>query len=143
MKRRNQRGAVLVVSLLLLTVMTMLVISSVNTGTINLRILNNMRAQQEAQAITQLAVEEFVSEPTNFDPPQSATVTKGDHTVTITEPQCVATRPADGYSAKWGLTPEDTTWEFEATISHTEGAGASIQQGVEIRMPADSCPGSA
>lgn len=143
MPYRRQKGAVLVVSLLLLTVMTLLVVSAINTGTINLRILDNTRAEQEAQAVTQLAVDNFVSEPTNFDPPQSKTVTKTKYTVTITEPVCVATRPADGYSAKWGLSPEDVTWEFTATLNHDSGAAATMEQGVEIRMPAGFCPGAA
>lgn len=143
MARYRQRGAVLVVSLLLLTVLTMLVIATVNTGTINLRIVDNFRSQQEAEAFTQVAVNDFLSDIQNFEtPPTSDTEYNIDgHTVMVGAPDCVNTRPADGYSAKWGLTPEDTTWEFDATM--TDGAGgaqATIRQGVEIRMPADSCP---
>lgn len=142
MTRPNrQRGMVMVVSLLLLTVMTLLVLSSINTGTINLRILSNMQSKQEAEAVTQLAVDEFVSDEANFDPPQSATVENGNYTVDISEPQCVAAKPASGYSARWGLAPEDATWEFEATL--TSGGEAIVGQGVEIRMPAGNCPGAA
>lgn len=137
--RRRQQGMVLVVALLLLSVMTLLVLSSINISTINLRILDNMRAKQEAEALTQVAINRFVGDESNFDPPTDATYTLDGSTVTISTPQCVATRPADGYSAKWDLSPEDVTWEFEAKIDYTGSADTTISQGVEIRMPAGSC----
>lgn len=138
----NQRGAVLVVSLLLLLVMTMLVISTVNTGTINLRIVDNMRARQDAEAVTQVAANQFLSDGGNFmSPTAGAVITVDGHDVTVTAPECVDARPATGYTATWELTPDDTTWEFDATIDNGDsGARASMRQGVEIRMPAGSCP---
>lgn len=138
----RQRGAVLVVSLLLLLVMTMLVVSTVNTGTINLRIVDNMRSRQDAEAVTQVAVNEFMSSGGNFVTPTSgATITVDGHDITVTAPECVDARPATGYTATWALTPEDTTWEFDATITDGDnGARATIRQGVQIRMPAGSCP---
>lgn len=142
MPSSHQRGAVLVISLLLLLVMTMLVISTINTGTINLRIVDNMRSRQHAEAVTQVAANEFMSDGANFVSPTSgATITVDGHAITLTAPECVDARPATGYTATWELTPEDTTWEYDATITDgDDGAQATMRQGVEIRMPADSCP---
>lgn len=142
MPSRDQRGAVMVVSLLLLLVMTMLVVSSVNTGTVNLRIVDNMRARQDAQAVTQVAANEYMSDGGNFVAPTSgATITVDGHQVTVTAPECVDARPATGYTATWDLTPDDTTWEYDATITDGDnGAAATLRQGVQIRMPAGSCP---
>lgn len=142
MPSSNQRGAVLVVSLLLLLVMTMLVVSAVNTGTVNLRIVDNMRASQDAQAVTQVASNEFMSDGDNFVAPTSGDTLEVDgHEVTLTAPECVDARPATGYTATWDLTPDDTTWEYDAEITDGDnGARATLRQGVEIRMPAGSCP---
>lgn len=142
MPSRHQRGAVMVVSLLLLLVMTMLVVSSVNTGTVNLRIVDNMRARQDAEAVTQVASNEFMSDGGNFVAPTSGdTLTVDGHEVTVTAPECVDARPATGYTATWDLTPDDTVWEFDAEITDGDnGARASVRQGVHIRMPAGSCP---
>lgn len=142
MPSSHQRGAVLVVSLLLLLVMTMLVISTVNTGTMNLRIVDNMRSRQDAEAVTQVAANEVLSAESNFVPPTSGdTITVDGHDVTVTAPECVAARPATGYTATWDLTPDDTTWEYDATMTDGDGgARATIRQGVQIRMPAGSCP---
>ncbi|MEX1080642.1 MAG: PilX N-terminal domain-containing pilus assembly protein [Halofilum sp. (in: g-proteobacteria)] len=138
---RLQSGAVLVVSLLLLTVMTLLVLSAINTGNLNMRILENTRAKQEAEAVAELAVNEFFSDPTNFDPPSGGEISKGDYTVTIKDPECVATRPAEGYTAvEDTVIPRDTTWQSRATLEHGGSADVSIVFGVEIRMPQGSCP---
>ncbi len=148
MGHQRQRGAVLVVSLLLLTVMTLLVLSAINTGTTNMRILENTRVKQEAHEIAQLAIDEFVSEPTNFDPPNTTKteITKGDYTVEITAPTCVAARPAwgdtevEGGGSGSATGKEDTTWTFEATVTAADGATAEIEQGVWIRKLVGVCP---
>lgn len=143
----KQRGAVLVVSLLILLVMTVLVVASVNTGTINLRITDNVRARFDARAIAQHGVDLVLSDVDNFSdsPPTSVNVDlDGDGTVDATveltvSPDCVHSRPADGYSAIAQIAPDDNTWEFEARYTAPDGAQATIRQGVQIRMTAGSC----
>ena len=147
MLHRSQRGAVLVASLLILLVMTMLVLASVNSSTVNMRITNNLRAQQDARSIVRLGIEGLLSDVGNFTdtPPTSVTVDldgdgSGDETVTLSSPpDCVHSRPATGYSAVAQISPEDTTWEFEATYQTDDGATATMRQGVQIRMTSGSC----
>lgn len=141
----RQRGAVLATSLMLLVVVTLLAVSSIQTGTVNLRIAENMRSTQEAKSIAQEGVNVVLSDIANFNTPAAQTIAVNDadghsHDVAVSEPACVHTQTAAGYSAKWALAPEDNTWEFIAQVTANDGAKAMIESGVKIRMTADSCP---
>lgn len=141
----GQNGAVLVTSLLMLVVVTLLAVSSIQSSTVNLRIAENMRSAQEAESIAQEGVNQVLSSSANFSTPAAQTIAVNDadgnsHNVAITEPECVHTRTASGYSAKWALAPEDNTWQFTAQVTANDGATATIENGVKIRMTADSCP---
>jgi hypothetical protein len=54
--------------MIMLVLLTLLVISAVNSGSINLRITSNMQAQDEARAVAQQAIEKFVGNYANFYP---------------------------------------------------------------------------
>lgn len=58
--RRAQSGITLVVSLIMLIVLTLLVVSAIRFGNINLRIAGNAQTQAEAEAATQVAVEQTI-----------------------------------------------------------------------------------
>ena len=57
MKHHREKGAVLVISLLMLIVLTLLAVSAINTGTINLRVAGNMQAQTRVELATRQAIE--------------------------------------------------------------------------------------
>jgi Tfp pilus assembly protein PilX len=137
----RQRGAVLVVSLLMLVVVTLLAVSSVNSGTVNLRIVDNMRAQQEAEAAAQQAIEVVLSDVINFENKVAYTDLPFNHVkVSTSAPQCLMARPSSGCSATWELCPEDTAWELVAEVApNAAGAEANLHQGVSIRLVAGSC----
>ncbi len=138
---RKQKGMVLVVSLLLLVVVTILAVSSVKMGMVNLRIVDNMQSKQRASDIVQTVNNQVLSDIAHFNNPAADSYTVSGETVTVTEPECIAARPAQGYSAKWGLAPEDTTWEYTVSMANGNNAAtASVEQGVEIRMATGSCP---
>lgn len=59
----RQRGATLIVALIMLVAMAMLGIWAFNTGTTNLRIVGNSQARAEALTATQAAVETTISSP--------------------------------------------------------------------------------
>ncbi|MDX1610253.1 MAG: PilX N-terminal domain-containing pilus assembly protein [Halofilum sp. (in: g-proteobacteria)] len=143
--RFRQRGAVLAVSLLMLVVVTLLAVASIQMGTVNLRIAENMRSSQEALSIAQEGTNVVLSDITKFTSPAAETIVVNDaqgkgHNVAISQPTCVHSQIATGYSAKWKLAPEDNTWQFTAQVTANDGATASINNGVKIRMTADSCP---
>lgn len=141
----RQRGAVLATSLMMLVVVTLLAISSIQTGTVNLRIAENMRSSQEAKSIAQEAVNQVLSDIDNFTSPAAQTLAVNDpdgnpHNVGVSAPTCVHSEVAKGYSAKWKLAPEDNTWQFTANVTANDGASATINNGVKIRMTTGSCP---
>ena len=76
----NQKGAVLLVALIMLVVFTLLALSGVNSSTASLRIAGNMQAQTEVGAAAQRALEQVLDQASNFQyasdsPPPSQLLT--------------------------------------------------------------------
>lgn len=57
----RQRGATLITALVMLVVLTLLVISAINSSTVNLRIAGNMQIHEEVVAAAQQATEQVLS----------------------------------------------------------------------------------
>ena len=123
----NQRGAALLVALIMLVVFTLLALSSVNSSTASLRIAGNMQAQTEVGAAAQRALEEVLDQASNFQyasdsapPPQVITVSSGgiDYEVTVVL-QCLGAQPVAGYSASFAASLYESTsfWQCETICS--------------------------
>lgn len=139
--RNKQTGATLVVALMMLVVLALLGVTAVNNSMVNLRIVGNMQAHQDAEAVSQEAIEQVISSIAIFNNPQPSNITLAGVTVQVSEPSCLDVRPAEGYSATFPLAPEDTHWEIGASYDDpASGAQAQLVQGVTIVMPAGSCP---
>lgn len=98
----RQRGAVLIVSLIMLVVMTLLGLAAINSSTINLKIINNMQTRQEAMSAAQMAVNQVLSSGGYFLDPSTAPTSipvdingngTADYTVTLTQPCLLIARP--------------------------------------------------
>lgn len=140
MSQKSQIGAVLVVSLLMLLVMSLLAVSAINLSNTNLLIVNNMQAQQRAETLAQAAIEQVISSSAAFDDPSAQTVQVDGQDVAVTAARCIDSKTAGGYSAAWDLAPEDTAWELTATVEDSAtGAIGTLTQGVKIRMVSGSC----
>ena len=59
--KNRQRGATLIVGLIMLIALTLLVVSAIRSGTTNLRIAGNTQIQEEAKAAAQQAIEQYIS----------------------------------------------------------------------------------
>jgi Tfp pilus assembly protein PilX len=158
-KLRRQSGSTLIVSLIMLTLLTLFVISAINSGTINLRIAGNTQAQDEARAAAQRAIEDMVSSAANFYPTPLAahTTTKsinndtstntGDYTVAVSRPVCKGASqqvPAKTIQCKGGSKVPpcwDTLWEVSATATRG-GTSQTLTQGVSISFPPSFDPSS-
>lgn len=144
----KQRGATLIVALLMLAILALLGVNAVTNSTMNLRAVSNMQAQQDAEAVAQDAIEQTISAIGPFTNPQAVPrpVTRPSYgdtvAVAVAAPICRDTRPAEGYSAAFALAPEETVWEVVATVppDPVTGARARISQGVAITMKQGSCP---
>lgn len=101
LKKHKQKGATLLVSMIMLIVLTLLVVYAIRSGNTNLRIAGNMQAQAEASAATQQVIEKVieqikVTENLALIPGQTVTVSVGAATYTVkVEPmnKCVFDAP--------------------------------------------------
>ncbi len=150
---RNQRGATLLVTLIMLVVLTLFAVTAFNLSSVNLKIVGNFQQQKEADAIVQQALAQVMSTVAAFEAPDvviSLCIPGGtappcaasQHNVTVDRPRCNYTTAARGYTKVLGqLTPEDTNWDVRASYTDTvTNAKAAIVQGVSVRMLAGNCP---
>jgi hypothetical protein len=92
----RQQGMTLVVSLVMLIVLTLLVVSAVRFGNINLRITGNVQSETEASSATQVGMETMVK--TINSAPNISALTNQDmtistggrsYTVHVVKPACI------------------------------------------------------
>jgi len=152
--RTRQQGVALVIGMIMLVLLTLMVISAINSGSIGLRIAANVQSQDEARAAAQQAIEQFVSSYANFYPtPTAKPATNYNinndstnpyyYSVAVSTPVCKraskqippkSTACATG--AKAGLYCWDTLWEIVATSTDTKsGVSQVVTQGVSITFP--------
>src|SRR5215213_11784030 len=98
--RRKDRGAALIVGLIMLVLITLMLITALNLGTANFRSVTNMQFREEAiaaanQAIEQVTSSSFAAAPTAetiyIDIDNDAT---DDYVVAIAQPVCVSATQA-------------------------------------------------
>ncbi len=165
----RQRGATLLISLIMLVVLTLFAITAIRTGNIGLKIVGNQQASKLMEAAAAQAVEQVVSNLGNFDsanvvapattvaqrvcvnssaghPPAAippANCLSGTQ-VDVQPVRCISAKRQTGGSLTQALSTYENTWEVVATVTDPlTGAQATYHQGVMIRMLASSCPGIA
>jgi len=144
MNRKQQKGIVLVLSLVLMVVITLFVLSSTRLATGNLRIIGNMQAKRMVEAVAQQGVEETISTLTPFSLPNNAVALTPINGITpqLTTPRvCFRSSPAPGYSAVAAVAFDDTYWNVRvAATDPITGAATVVDQGVRIRLLKGNCP---
>lgn len=164
---QRQRGATLLISLIMLVVLTLFAITAIRTGNIGFRIVGNQQAQKLMEAAAAQAVEQVISNLANFDPvtviAPSTTVTQrvcvnansGDAPVVIppatcvsgtqvevSPVRCISTKRSQYDSLTQPMATFDNVWQITATVTDAlTGAKATYHQGVKIRMLSGNCPG--
>lgn len=97
--RRNQEGLTLVMSLIMLMVLTLLVVSAIRFGNINLQIAGNAQSEAEVTAATQVALEQVIAQVKVADkideiarqPNLSISTGGKSYAVTVEKPACILT----------------------------------------------------
>ena len=149
-----QRGATLVVGLIMLVLITLMVTSAFMLSSINLKSVGNMQFRDEAVAAANKAIEQvlgspFTAAPTeeeiNVDIDNDGNI---DYVVAIDTPTCIrasqvggsAVLPGTGSSVTLGLPPSappsfNTVWDIDATVTSvgTE-AFVRVRQGVRVLL---------
>jgi Tfp pilus assembly protein PilX len=107
---REQRGATLLVSLIMLVLLTLFAIGALNTANTNLKVVGNMQAKSEALNVAQEAIETVISSPLFIANPANAILTPcgtantlctdinsdgtNDYTTVLSpQPKCVTVKP--------------------------------------------------
>jgi Tfp pilus assembly protein PilX len=153
--RRNpgelQRGAALVVGLIMLVLITLMLITAMNIATSNFRSVSNMQFREEAIAASNKAIEQVISsdftlaptaEDINVDIDNDGTV---DYVVNIAQPQCIYAAEAFGADpSSLSLPPTmtvastwNTVWDIVATVgtaSNTGGVAVRVTAGVRALL---------
>lgn len=154
-----QRGATLIIGLILMVLITLIVVSAFTLSSSNLKSVGNMQVREEALAAANQAVEQVIS--SNFTASTAAqTVTvdinkddTADYTVAVASPTCIrATQasfaaPSDvelGAAMSTGST-WNTDWDLSATVTDgATGASVRVRQGVRVLLSqsqkAGACP---
>jgi Tfp pilus assembly protein PilX len=141
--RAAQRGATLVVSLIMLLVITLFAIAAINLAGANLKVTANMQARIASESAALWAIEDTLSSVSWFAA-NAATVRNlaapNGLTAQVQSRSCKFAVPASGYSAIQPIVPEDTVWEFKVEVTDpVTNAKSAMWQGAKIRMLAGNC----
>ena len=96
---RRQHGSTLITGLVMLVVLTLMVLSAINSGNSNLRIAGNMQTKEEAVAAGQQAIEGYISYNFTANPVASSVAidinsdNTADYQVAVSQPACTSTVP--------------------------------------------------
>jgi len=150
-----QRGATLVVSLIMLVLISLLVTSAFTLSSTNLKSVGNMQNRNEAIAAGNKAIEQVLSSPfTNSPTAESIDVdidNNGirDYQVDFATPTCLSASRLAGTVAPpssitlgpgFAVATSDfyeTVWDLDASVIdvHSSGASVRMRQGVRVLLP--------
>jgi hypothetical protein len=149
---RNQRGAALVVSLIMLALVTLIVITALNIGSSNFRAVSNTQFRDEAIAAAELAIQDVISSDFAAAPAAQLGLEVDlnedgvtDYIVDIAEPQCIfASQASDADPSSLALpgamtaaSTWNTVWDLDATVvpaGNAGGAAVRIRTGVRLLL---------
>lgn len=157
-----QRGATLLITMIMVILLTLMVVAAIRISNVNLRITGNFQWQKVQELLTDGAIEQVISAINSFDGTAVQNGTATDYDIcadgrvvalsactllnpkigTVTSPKCTGSRVADGYTIKQGeLAPVQNDWLLTAVaIDSLTGAKVAVHRGVSVRMLADTCP---
>jgi Tfp pilus assembly protein PilX len=148
---KSQRGAALIVGLIMLVLITIMLLAALTLSTSGFRSVSNMQFREEAIAAANRAIDQVIS--SNFTAvPTSEEIEVDidadgdiDYTVVIDEPQCVtATEAFDADPSSLALpiamtlsSTWSTVWDIRATVapdSNAGGAAVVVRAGVRALL---------
>ena len=154
----RERGAALVVGLIMLVLITVMLLAAMNLSTTNFRAVSNMQFRDEAIAAADAAIQERMSSNFNVVPTTSTTTVDINHdgtseyTVTVT-PTCIEAKqvfnaPPSSLSLgpSMSATPVwNTSWDITATVTDaTTGSNVAVSAGARVQLSnadrAIACP---
>lgn len=155
-----QRGATLIIGLIMIVLITLVVVSAFTLSSSNLKSVGNMQMREEAVAAGNQAIERLISSPfTNALGTQTFAVDinkdgKDDYSVSVARPTCIHAQAAtEAYPSDVELPVSmstgrtwNTDWDINATVTDTaSGASVRVREGVRVLLSQiqkdAACPG--
>ena len=142
----RERGATLVVALIMLLLFTLLVSGAFTLSTVNLKAVGNMQAREEALAAANSAIEtllalNFVGAAKLNMPVDINNDGTEDYWVAIPAPVCIRVSAAESTAPSSvnlpGLSSDtwNTVWNIEGTATDTSsGTSVKVRQGVRVLL---------
>lgn len=154
----RQRGASLIVGLIMLALITLMMLTAFNMSSSNLRTVGNLQTREEATAAANAALEQVISTPAIFSATALTAITVGGYEVSVAIPECLYATPvidstsgdqnpnifnqtggAGGSVGASGFL--NTYWDLKATVNDgPSGANVEVHQGIRIALAADPDP---
>ncbi len=156
---RRQRGATLMLGLIMLVLITLVVTTAFTLSTTNLKAVGNMQMRNEAIAAANAAIEQVLSSPFTTAP-VAETITvdinndgTNDYDVNIAVPTCIrASVAADSSLSSLSLPTSmssasfwNTIWDIDATVTDAaSGTAVRVRSGMRVKLSDSqkniSCP---
>jgi len=140
---RRQRGATLIVTLIMLVMMTLFAIAAINLSGSNMRVVGNMQARTAAEAAALWAIEDTLSSLAWFSTSAGTVrtvVAPNGLSAQVQSRACKSATAREGNSQLYPIVPEDTVWEFKVEVTDpVTNAKAVMWQGTKIAMLAGNC----
>lgn len=152
-RRAGQRGATLIIGLIMLVLITLIVVSAFTMSSSNLKSVGNMQAREESIAAASQAIETLISTGSTafYNTTSAVTYTVDinkdgtpDYSVVVAPPLCVGSRQASQAAPSDVELPAalqsgadwNTDWDIDATVTDLKGSGATVRvrQGVRVRL---------
>ncbi len=144
----SQRGATLIVGLIMLVLITLIVLSAYSFSSSNLKSVGNMQMREEALAASNLAAEQIIASPFTDAPIAqeiNVDINKdgiNDYVVVVEAPTCIkaliASSPGNsqfGFNTGGGGSTWNTEWDIYSRVTDaSSGASIQIRQGVRVRL---------
>lgn len=144
----SQRGATLIVGLIMLVLITLIVLSAYTFSSSNLKSVGNMQIREEALAAANLATEQVIASPFTDAPTRqeiNVDINKdgiNDYVVVVEAPTCIkaviASSPGNtqiGFNTGGGGSTWNTEWDINSRVTDTaSGASVQIRQGVRVQI---------
>ncbi|WP_194723883.1 PilX N-terminal domain-containing pilus assembly protein [Noviherbaspirillum malthae] len=149
---RSQRGATLIVGLILLTLITLTVTAAFKLSHLNQKTVSNMQYRNEAIAAANKALEQVISSPFTTSPAAEEINVdinhdnQPDYVVKIDRPTCIRALEIAGTGAagsgssselEMPVVPPNytTTWDIAATVTDAKtGTSVSVRHGVQVQL---------
>ena len=152
-RRPRERGAALIIALIMLTLITVMTTSAFTLSNVNARSVGNMQSRSEAVAAANQAIERVLASPFT-ETPSAETIDvdidndgNGDYQVVFNPPACMSgaqiaasSVPPSSLSLGSAFTVAasnyyQTVWDLDANVTHlASGTTVRVRQGVRVLL---------